>query len=360
MFPDNVAVRMLWVNKDAFAKAGVPEPPTRWRFQQFEQLGRRFVEAANRGKARQTVFFADDIPRQLMYRSLGLSQYNETLTACDLNDPRYVRVLKLKHKWIYQDHLLPTPGQQQSMQSQAGFGGAGPQMFVKGRYAMFYSGRYMVMQFRQMQEPRLDVVEVPNGGFANALTTTRAAAVYTGSAHTKLAALFLQYLASQRYNMQIVEDGDALPPVPKYTQTEAFLRPPKYPNEWGCAGKFVEEMRSTAIGSATSPFLLQTSAMRIIQNWQDEFDNDLVSAEQAARSTAEQINQRIARNVARKKELQPLYQKRIELQRKIDARLKAGRKLPAKWVLNPFYRRYYKSRGMLENSQGRSMTGADR
>lgn len=317
-----------------------------------------FVHRANPSAGPRTYFFADDVPTQILYRSLGLSQFNQTLTRCDLDDPRYVRVLTLKHKWIYTDHILPTPGQQQSMQSKAGYGGAGLAMFVQGHYGMYCIGRYAVMQFRQMNEPRLEVVELPNGGFPNALCSTRAVAVYAGSAHPGLAALFLQYLASKTYNMKIVRDGDSLPPVPTYADTAAFLRPPNYPDEWGCAAEFLKAMRHIAIGPVSSPFILETSAARIIKNAQEQYDNGLLNATQAATATAAQIDRIITRNVQRKPELQRLYHKRLQLQKKIDDRLGAREKVPASWISNPFYRQFYKAKGMLEYNTHHKISSA--
>ena len=349
MFPANVAVRLLWVNRDAFERYGIDPPPRRWTFDAFESIGRRFVAAANEPGKRQTVFFADDVPIEPMHRSLGLSIFNETMTACDLDDPRYVGVLELKQRWIYEDNILPTPGQQQSMQGQAGWGGAGPQSFVRGDYGLLYSGRYMVMQFRRMDAPQLGVSELPHGGFPNHRTTTRATAVYAGSGHPQLARRFLAYLASERYNRQIVASGDAIPPSPKYTQTRAFLRPEGHRNEWGCHEVFAQTMHTTAIGGVYSEFILQPVADRIIERWQDEYANGLTTAERAAAMTAADIDRRIARNLERDPSLGERYRQRLETQAKIDDRLAAGRAIPAAWVVNPFYQRYYAARGMLED-----------
>ena len=348
MFPANVAVRLLWVNLDAFERYGIDPPPRRWSFDAFESIGKRFVAAANEPGERQTVFFADDVPIEPMHRSLGLSIFNETMTASDLDDPRYIRVLELKHRWTYRDNILPTPGQQQSMQGQAGWGGAGPQSFVRGDYGMLYSGRYMVMQYRRMDAPRLDVSELPHGGFPNHRTTTRSTAVYAGSERPELARLFLAYLASERYNRLIVESGDAMPPIPKYTRTEAFRRPEGHRNEWGCHEVFAQAMRTTAIGGVYSEFILQTVADRIIERWQDEFSNGLTTAERAAAMTARAIDQRIERNLKRDASLRELYQQRLEKQAQIDDRLAAGKPIPPDWIANPFYRRYYEARGMLD------------
>ncbi|MEM9752040.1 MAG: ABC transporter substrate-binding protein [Planctomycetota bacterium] len=352
MFPANAAVRLLWVNTEAFSEADLPIPPRRWTLDEFESLGREFIEAHNPAGQRQTVFFADDIPLETLYRSLGLSAFNETLTACDLDDPRYVEVLRRWYRWVYEEGLLPTPSQQQSMQGQATWGGSGPQMFAAGNYGLLYSGRYMVMQFRRMKTPKLAVVELPHGGFPNHRTTTRATAVYTGSVEPHLAELFLAYLASDRYNMQIVTSGDAMPPQPAFTDTEEFIRPAEHPNEWGCHEVFAEAMDSTAIGGVYSPYILQPIAERVIESWRQEFANGLCTVEEAAAATKREIDARIARNLERDPKMQAYHDEALSIQEQIDARLEAGQPIPAEWIRNPFYLRYYAELGLLAKPSG--------
>jgi multiple sugar transport system substrate-binding protein len=347
-FPRNAAVRMLWVNTEAFDELGVKPPSRRWTFDEFESIGRVFVDKANKPGERQTVFFADIVPIETMHRSLGLSVFNETLTACDLDDQRYVEVLERLHRWVYDDNLIPTPSQQSSMQAQAVWGGAGPQLFVKGRYGLLFSGRYMVMQYRRMQTPRLAVVELPHGGFPNHRASAAATAVYAGTDQPELAELFLAYLGSPEYNMQIVESGDALPPLPAYTEQEEFLRPSKYPNEWGCHEVFAQTMETNAIGGVYSPYILQPVVDRILEDWQQEYDNGLCSAEVAAAETKRAIDLRISRNLDRNPALRSQFDSAVARQALIDERLKAGKPIPIDWIDNPFYRRYYASLGMIE------------
>lgn len=233
-FPCNVYVHLLWVNRNIFRQLGVPEPPRRWTFDEFEALGKRFSAAANAPGQPRRYFLAPYVDSGVMWRSLGLSQYNETLTACTLDDPRAVRVLKLIYRWTYEDHIIPTLAERDSFATDAGYGGSTIQLFNSGNYALFPCCRYGLIQLRTFQrnrrekgQPRLElaVVEAPHGGFPNASTGTRASAVYRGGPRQDLAKYFLAYLASEDYNMNIVRDSDALPPNPKYTRTEAYRRP---------------------------------------------------------------------------------------------------------------------------------------
>ena len=348
MFPCNVAVIMYWANKETFAKYKQPVPPRRWDFETFERLGKRFVEAANPPGKRHTVFFANLVLTQVLRRSLGLSTFNETLSRCTLDDPRNAQLLKRVYKWTYEDHILPSAADRESFATASGYGGTELQLFNSGNYAMFWMGRYALIQLRKFGALQLWVSEPPHGGFPNTITGTRAATIYIGSNHKELAKYFLAYLASEDYNMQIVNDADALPPNPIYTQIEEFRRPPTYPNEWGCHEVFAETAETIAIGGSYSPFVVPSVMQRIEQEAEQGFMSGIYSAEEAAQLAADRINDEIQRTLKENPKLKPLYDRLVERQNRIDQRRDEGRKVPLAWIENPFYRRYYAFKGWAE------------
>jgi multiple sugar transport system substrate-binding protein len=351
MFPCNVNSSMFWVNPKVFAELGMDLPPMRWTFEEFERMGVEFNRRANPAGTppNQRRFFADQVDVNVMRRSLGLSLFNETLTACDLDDPRYVRVLELRRKWIYEDNFLPTPDDMTAFATQQGYGGAKLALFGQGNFAMVHGGRYYLIKFRDFADlTDLQVVEPPHGGFPNVTIATRAAVLYAGSKHPELAKLFLSFLASDDYNNTIVEDGDSLPPNPRLTTTPAYLNPPAHRGEAQANQQFVRVAQELAIGGVYSPFILDTTAQREIKFQQDDFLIGNKTAQEAARLTAQNINARMADEVRRKPELQDEYERRCAIQKQVDEYLAAGKKLPRAWVVNPFYLRYYQEQGWLE------------
>ncbi len=348
-FPDNVWVSMYWVNKDTFAKYGIPIPPKRWTFDDFERIGKAFVAAANPPGKRQTVFFAASADHNTMLHSVGLDMFNETLTRCTMDDPRYAQVMRRVHKWTYEDRIIPTAADVESFATSAGYGGVTLQLFNNGNYGMFEMGRYALIQLRQFGKLNLAVVEPPNGGFPTTGMGTRAACVYAGGKHKDLAELFLAFLASKEYNEQIVADSDALPPNPIYTHSEAFLRPPKYPNEWGCHEMFAEAAQTIGITASASPFVLPSVADRIYSNYYDAYmRSGRLTAEQAGEQLAAQVNAEIQRTLQEDPSLRPRYDEAVALQKKIDDYRAAGKKVPLEWIANPFHRAYYKAQGWAE------------
>ena len=207
---------------------------------------------------------------------------------------------------------------------------------------MMGSGRYMLIQFRQFDEPiNLAVAEPPHAGFPNTSIGARGAGVYAGGEHPELAMLFLAYLASERYNQQIVRDADALPPNPKYTRTPDYLRPVKYPNEWGTHEAFSEAAQTIAIGGVYSPFVLPEIVARIEKDSLDLMMNGGVSPGAAAAETQRLVLAEIRRSLEEQPELRARYRELRERQGRIDDLKARGEPVPMDWIENPFYQRWY-------------------
>jgi multiple sugar transport system substrate-binding protein len=369
MFPCNVATSQLWVNCETFRRFGLEVPPARWTFDEFERRGKEFVEVANRGLSQREFFFSASVDLERMYRSLGLSKYNETLTRCTLDDPRYVRVLKLLDQWTYEDRILPTDDEIRSFETAASYTGPVMALFNEGNFAMFKMGRYALIQLRKYGSLDLSVSEIPHGGYPNIEAATRSAAIYKGSQHKELAALFLKFLASEDYNAQIVADADAHPPNPRYAETDAFNRPPDHPNEWVVHARFAEGLRTISIGSVFSPYVAPRAVTRLIQQYVDEIKTRETSPEQCAQDTAKAVNREMERTLDENPGLRDRYREAVERQKKIDKMIgvwreidrleaqnkpvndalrKRAKKIPLDLIGNAFYRRYYADKGWAE------------
>jgi len=162
-FPCNVTAEMLWINREAFAKAGLEPPARRWTVDEFERVGREFVLRANPSNAIQRVFFIADVQPLLLANSAGGCLFNETATAPAVNRQPMIDAFKLRHRWTFESpRLLPTSSERSSFAASSGYGGAGLAMFAQGNYALIYGGRYLTIQFRKISDERIAV-----GGTAN-------------------------------------------------------------------------------------------------------------------------------------------------------------------------------------------------
>jgi multiple sugar transport system substrate-binding protein len=155
-------------------------------------------------------------------------------------------------------------------------------------------------------------------------------------------------MASEEYNMIIVNDGDALPPNPIYTQTEEFLRPAAYPNEWGCHEAFAKQQPTSPLPTQTALTCSLWSSTPSSERYYDLFLNGLISAEEAGVEFAGEIERALEENLAKRPVLAREFEEQVQIQQQIDALKAAGQPIPREWVTNPFYLKYYEDRGLLK------------
>jgi len=347
-FPRNTGVSLFFANRETFAKYNLPVPPWRWTPDEFEALGRRFVAAANPPGARQRIYFANSVPRDVLRRGLGLATFNETGTFCTLGDPRNVTALTRVRKWVLEDRLMPTKEEDAAMAADISGYGSMFSHFTSGRFAMIYTGHWAFIMIRPRGVFQLTAVEPPQDGFPNTEMGGGGIGVYAGTKHREESLRFMQFLASEAFNRLIVRQADSLPPVPKYAETDEFLHPAGRENEWGVHGAFAQAGRETGILFSRSPFVLFSQTFRIeLETYEAMIAGRLTPAE-AAQQMADRINTEIRLTVARNDRLRALYEERLVLQREIEARRAAGQPVPAAWITDSFHREYYRKQGWLE------------
>ena len=347
-FPRNVDVTMCWVNRDTFARYGIPEPPRRWSIEEFEALGKRFVAAANPPGSRNRVFFLNRVWPPTLRRGLGFTTFNETLTRCTLDDPRNVEVLKLIYRWTVEERLLPTHQEQEALAADATGWDSSFSLFAAGRFAVIYEGLWALIRLRPKGDLRLGAVEPFSGGFPNTEFGCGVVAIYAGTQHPAEARQFLRFLASDPFNRLIARSSDSLPPVPAYAQTDDYRRPPGHPGEAEVKDSFAAGGREIGIAQSKSPFVLPSIVYRIDTEAVEAMLAGRMTAEEAARTTAERINAEIALRVRQNPALQKLFAEREAIQRQLEARRAAGRPVPEAWLFDPFHLAYYRAHGWVE------------
>jgi len=349
-FPCNVNVMGLWANVETFEKIGMEPPPENWDFARFEQIGREFVKRANKPGERQSVFFMNKIEHtyliRALHRSLGASEYNETLTRSGLGHAGYAQALAKIYQWTYVDHIAASAAEESAFAAESGYSGAGLALFNRGNYGTYFIGRWCLIRFRQFEDPpRVSVSNIPYGQFPNAVIGTRTAAVYAGSKHPQEAKLFLAYLASEDYNQQIVTSADAMPPNPAYTRTEDYLRPAQFPSEWGAHEVPAKGSGTIAIATSVSPFVPTATVDRYKMMALDEVMADLVTPEAAGKEAARRIDAEIQLTLKDSPDLRRRYDELVAVQEKIDRYREQDKVIPLSWIKNPFHQRYYLAKG---------------
>jgi len=355
-FPRNAGAQVTWLNRDTFARYGLEEPDYHWTWDDFERIGRAFVEAANPPGTRQRSYFTQVLSPIQMRRSLGLSIFNETMTRSILDDPRNTEVMRRLYRWTTELRLIPTLAEQNAMSAySAREGDAVFYLFQQGRYATLYIPRYALIRIRPLGKLNMRVVLPPSGGFTNMEFGCGIISGYTKTKHPEHVHRFLQFLTSEPFNLLVAESGDSLPPVPKYVHTPEFLRPPDHPEEWEVQEVFSKAAATYGIASCRSPFIPVDMITRVGTGIDTAVYDSVIAGriapEDAGRIVADRINETIQLNIAHDEALRAEYERLTKVQEKIDALRAAGEKIPLSWITNPFHRAYYKAKGWVEEDQ---------
>lgn len=350
-YPRNVDVTLCWVNRDTFARHGQPEPSPHWNWDEFEEKGRKFVAAANPPGTRQRVYYINRVWPPVLRRGLGLSTFNETMTRCTLDDPRNAEVLRRIRRWTVEERLMPTIADQAAMVSDGTAYDSSFGLFAAGRFAMVYEGLWALIRLRPLGDFKLGAAEAFTSGFPNNEMGSGAVGVYAGSKHPELARQFLRFLASERFNLLIARSGDSMPPGPAFAQGETFLRPAGYEGDWTAKEFFARAGTAHGLAQSKSPFVLPSIVMKGDGDALQEVIAGRLTPEEAARDLAQRINAEIAFTIRQDPVLRREYERRLEIQRQIDARRAAGRKVPLSWISDPFHRAFYRAKGWLEAGQ---------
>jgi ABC-type glycerol-3-phosphate transport system substrate-binding protein len=347
-FSYNAGTSFYFVNVDWLRKIGMPPPPSRWSVEAFEAYGREYVEKANRGRKEKTrSFFFNHVDRDTLRRSMGLGTFNETLSACTLNRPDHVAMLKRVQKWMEEDRFFPTSAEAQSVSVEQGSGGGNyASLLHRGYFGIYWSGMAMVRVLRECKPPvELALAESPNAGYPNSISRTFATAIYSGSPNQKLARYFLLYLASESHNLQIAGTSIMMPPISSFRDRDAFMKPAQWTNEWAAKRAYRDKARELGIPSEYSPFVAYTPWMKEERRAWDSFINRVITAEEACALVEKQIQALIEANLARDPALRRRHEEALKVQARIDEMKRKGERIPLELVKNPFLHRYYRDTG---------------
>ncbi|MBN8215441.1 MAG: carbohydrate ABC transporter substrate-binding protein [Spirochaetes bacterium] len=346
----NAGTSLFFINREAFERLGMKPPASRWTIDEFEALGREWVAKANPGKPKLRKFFAENVDRETLRRSLGLSVLNETCTASRLGDPRHRELLARIQRWIREDRLLPSAADMDSMvqdaSGSAGNWGGSTGLFHRGYWAMTFTARHVYIRLRELKPlMNLVAVESPHGGYPNCITRTYGVALAAGGKHKDLSCYFMLFLLSPEHNRWMTEIVDQMPPLPEFRKERAYTHPPAWTNEWGPHAMVADRFTAIGIGSEYSPFIHYTAYQQYERRAWDALMSGVLTPDQAVAEMSGKIDEEIGKAVARDAKLDARYREAAQRQRQIDALRGAGKKIPLALVDNAFLRRYYQDTG---------------
>jgi ABC-type glycerol-3-phosphate transport system substrate-binding protein len=348
-FPRAIGVYICWANVDAFEKVGLSAPPTTWTFDEFERIGKSYVELSNELGGHQTVYFTSRwglFQVTTVLRSMGVDVFNETMTGSNLNTSEAKELYTTIYRWTNDLKLIPTAADSKALTSGSSRTSSGHMfLFSQGNFGIIFGGRYGLIYFREVGPKNLSISELPHKTYPNTILYATYSAVYKGSKHKDLAVYFLKFMASDTYNEGIVEDPDDLPPSPKFAYGETFSHPPDYPNEWGLHDQIRDMGTEIAIPFSYSPYIQKSTLDRNVQDTMDSLLAARISVEESLNELAFSTEKDMVRFTNESENLNAKYEKQLEDQKTIETLRQEGKLVPLHLITNPFYRKYYVDQG---------------
>jgi len=302
-FPANVWANCVIYNRAIFDDHGVPYPEAGWTYEQFVDTARRIRDTPSRSGDTHLavahwspVWFVQDT---LM--GAGGRMFSEDGLRSALDEPAALATMRLYHRLMHVDRVLPTPAEAASLSSQGGWGSGGINWFSTGKAAMIFIGRWYIVQAKNYPglADDLGAVRLPRVGerASQGMIGARSAAVNAQSPRAQEVLSFLQYLATPEYSGLIVDDGDALPPNPARARTGEDLANGVVGNP-AFHQPFIDAVTH---GRAldVSPYINGALVERWLRERIEQVENGLIGPDEAMRELAAEINARVRRNIER-------------------------------------------------------------
>jgi multiple sugar transport system substrate-binding protein len=348
-FPRSVNAMVCWANVEAFERVGLSVPPVQWTFDEFEEIGKSYVELSNEPDEHQTVYFSSDwnlFQRTILLRSMGVDVLNETMTGSYFDTPEAKQLYVMLYQWVNDLKLIPTAAELKELASGSSKTSRKEMnLFAQGNFGIAFASRWGLMYFREIGPQKLSISEYPHQSYRNTFLYASCSAVYKGSKHKDLAVYFLKFMASDTFNRVIVEGTDGFPPVPKFTYEEAYSFPAEYPNEWGLHDKLRDVANEIAIPRSYSLFIQGNMLLRLEKNAMDSLLANRISVDDALSNLALSIEKDMVRFTNESEMLKGKYEKQLKDQKEIECLRREGELVPLHLISNPFYRRYYVDQG---------------
>ena len=335
-FPCNLSDTPLTINKALLEREHLPAAKFDWTWDEFLQW---CLAVRKTDGGRVTRFAVYPFGPEKLWVTNGGSMFNETMTRCVANCAQDREASAFYYSLMFKHKVIPTPVDIASTAAQEGYGGSLLQWPGHELVVGVAIGRYGLIQLRRFPNFAPDVALFPHKVMPMQQVGSRSAGINAGTRNPEYAARFLQYLASDTYNRLIVEDADAMPPNPKITETEEYLRPKKWPGEHGAHEEYARSVREYGVGYEYSPFVKADVVARTLAKYVSGLDSNALSVDQAHRALEDEINRELRLTVERDRKLAERYREAVKVQSRIDELKAAGKPVPVELIVNPVLRR---------------------
>lgn len=274
--PRDLSNLVVYVNREMFAKAGLPVPQPSWTMADMRDVATRL----SHGKGQERVFGISFDKRPLFWLpylwSEGGDLFDADFSRSTLAEPQAIEALQFYADLAHRHHVAPR---------EIDTGNAPmAQLFAQGKLAMFVSGRWSVPGFRKSLAFDWDVIPFPTGKAGSIVDVDASGwAISAQSERPDDAWRLIEHLAGKDASTRFSEGGLIVPARRDVAEAPGFLaeglaprssrtfldvlatgRPTRTPPNWGEVTTVLDlELGPLFRGEASASEVLPRAARRI-------------------------------------------------------------------------------------------------
>lgn len=209
----------FYINKDLFAKAGLPLPPPDWTWEDYIAIARRLGQLPG---VVGSEFVTWPFILRAYLRTEGVDVRRGDFEHLALDDPTVVETLERLRAWRHDERDALTSGKSKLA--------TGAATFTTGNVAMAGPfGRWVVPEYRRIADFDWDFRPLPRGRVHANIIATVAWSISSRSRHKPEAWKLVRWLTGEKVQAEQARLGLAIPSLAAVAASEAFLDPDAQP-----------------------------------------------------------------------------------------------------------------------------------
>jgi multiple sugar transport system substrate-binding protein len=219
---------VLYYNKDLFDKWEVPYPKTGWSWDDFLETSKNLTHTGNPGgRGDEYGIVLETWTGQWLpwIWQNGGRIVDEKQCKWLMGDPKYLdrnaEALQFLSDLIWKHKVAPSPSYTRNQGTS--------DVFKSGRAAMYTAGRWMCMQFKDIDRFEWDVVTLPRKEKAATCLFTVAYGISTQCRQKQAAWQLVKFLTGRDSQKAVANAGMAIPSMKDVAESKAFTSPKAFP-----------------------------------------------------------------------------------------------------------------------------------
>lgn len=290
----NVAINVLYYNKEIFDKEGLSYPDKTWTWEDLIKIAIRLTKRDNCGKITQYGIVTPLHEQQLM---LYISQnggriWNSDGTKCIINSPQSEEALTFWRDLAQKYHVAPTLANMTTGGSEY-FGYA--DLFFHRRAAMYCGGSYEVTHLKigRIKPFNWGATFMPlahKGSNRVNIRMYNAMGVWSGSRHPEAAYELMKFMTTPEKIKKLIEFGDSLPLHKSGPDMEYYLQDPVRTEDTRRVMLEALENSKSIYHLMRSPYVDSIEQKRILKKYFEEFNAMQITVNEALRGIETELN----------------------------------------------------------------------